>query len=404
MVVLLLGLSSPVWGQRGSGAEHEGGTDRNSAPRQGEASPQVVALLSVTDPVEAQRAADRLAGRHNLRVKALYPLFSLDATLVVFDILDHRSPETVVSLLMREAEVIDADVNIALEIQTDSLAQLQYAPKLLGAERVHPVLRGRDILVAIVDTGIDAGHESLRGVLAAQENLVEDDTQLSAGAHGTAEAGIIAARSDNEVGFVGMAPGARIVALRACIPTQPNAAEATCLAHRVARGIDMAVRYGGRILNLSLGGPPNRIVTRLVLQAMIVHGVAVVAAAGNNGPNGPSLYPAALPGVIAAGATDHRDAPYSRSNLGPYVSILAPGVDIMTTLPGDRYAFVTGTSYAAAHVSGALALLMEARGDLSVGDVVAALKKGARSVSGLNIGRVDLCGSLAGMGRPDICG
>jgi len=269
---------------------------------------------------------------------------------------------------------------------------------------VHATLRGRNILVAIVDTGIDSAHGDLKGAVVAQENFVEGDTQLGAGVHGTAEAGIIAARRGVETGIVGMAPEARIVALKACVPAAPGVAEATCLAHRVARGIDAAVRYGAQILNLSLGGPaPNRVVTRLVLQAMVVHGLAVVAAAGNNGPSAPPLYPAALPGVIAAGATDNRDSLYEKSNLGRHVAILAPGVDVLATLPDNRHAFVTGTSYAAAHVSGALALLMEAKRDLSVPDLVAALKNGARPVGGSSLGRVDVCRSLVWMGRPDIC-
>ncbi len=387
--------------------DHDSASDRrvDRTPQASESHgpPQVVALLAATDPSEAQRLAEDPARRHALRVTALYPLFSMDATLAVFDISDQRPAEAIVSLLKREFGVLEADVNTSFEIQGLPPSRFQYAPRLLGAERAHVTLRGRDILVALVDTGIDAAHEDLRGVLAAQENLVEGDSQISPGMHGTAEAGLIAARLGSEVGIVGMAPEARIVALRACIPAKPGAAKATCLAHRVARGIDLAVQHRTQILNLSLGGPPNRVVTRLVLQAMIVHGLAVVAAAGNNGPRGPLLYPAAIPGVVATGATDNRDVPSATSYLGRNLSILAPGVDVMATLPDDRYAFVSGTSYAAAHVSGALALLMEARHDLSAPDIVAALKKGAVPVGGAGVGRVDLCRSLTLIGRPDVC-
>lgn len=368
-----------------------------------EVADQVVALLSVTDPQAVRQLVDDLARRHNLRVLYLYPLFSLEATLAVFLILDRRAPSTVAGQLRKESEVTEADLNHLLETQSDPHKLRQYALGLVGAERVHTALRGRNILVGLVDTGVDGTHEDLRGALAAQENLVEGTPQTGADMHGTAVAGLVAARKDNGLGIVGMAPEAGVVALQACVPRSPGAAEATCAAHRVARGIDLAVRYRTQILNLSLGGPPNRIVNRLVLQAIHVHNVMVVAAAGNNGPNGPALYPAALPGVIAVSATDSRDLPYKRSNMGRHLTILAPGVDILAPVPGDRYLFVTGTSYAAAHVSGALAILLEAKRDPTTTEVMAALKSGPVPDGSQRVGRLDLCRSLEVLGKSDFC-
>lgn len=347
--------------------------------------------------------AAALARLFDLQVLSVYPLVSMEASLALFRILDQRDPDDVARLMRADPRVVDADVNTAALTQSDPHAPRQYALRLLGVDRAHGALRGRGIIVAVADTGVDTGHEDLRGAVAIQESLIEGQAQIDADPHGTAVAGIIAARRDNGLGIVGLAPEASIVALQACVRIRPGAAEASCAAHRVARAVDLAVAHRARILNLSLGGPRNRVVTRLIARATFVHGVAVVAAAGNNGPDGPALYPAALPGVTAVGATDSRDAPYERSNMGRQVAVLAPGVDTMTTLPGNRYLFVTGTSYAAAHVSGSLALLMEAARGIGTAEIVAALKAGATPLAGWSVGRVDLCRSLAAMQRADLC-
>jgi subtilisin family serine protease len=280
----------------------------------------------------------------------------------------------------------------------------EYALPLLGVQRAQSVVRGRDVLIGIVDTGIDLAHPDLRGAVAVSQNLIDAPSAMSPGEHGTAIAGIIAARG-TDGGVVGIAPESKLVVIEACAPRSSGSAEAVCTADHVARGIDLAVHSGVQILNLSFGGPLNTVVDRMVLQAILVHHVVVVAAAGNNGPHGPLMYPAALPGVIAVGATDNRDMLDAHSNLGPDVSLLAPGVDVMTTLPQDRYAFVSGTSYAAAVTSGALALLMEAAGHANPSEAVAALRGGADpiQVSGERLGRVNVCRALSLLGRADIC-
>jgi subtilisin family serine protease len=361
-----------------------------------------VALLRATDPVVARRTAQELASELGLRVFALYDLRLLDATLVVFDIVHHPSPRDVPALLRQRAEVIDADGNTSSQTQNDPHAPRQYALRMTGVEQVHASLRGRGILIGLVDAAVDVGHEDLAGAIASSEDLVEGGGPMPQDLHGTAVAGLIGARRDNRIGIAGVAPEARLMALRACVSKGAQSFEGECAAHRVARGIDLAYRGRVHILNLSLGGPHNRIVTRMV-QAALGRGMIVVAAAGNNGPSGPALYPAAIPGVLAVGATDARDRPYERSNLRPYLAIMAPGVDVMTTLPSNRYAFVTGTSYAAAHVSGALALLMEGVGKSAGADPVAPLRDGAAQVAGLPLGRLDLCGALALAGRAGMC-
>jgi len=255
-----------------------------------------------------------------------------------------------------------------------------------------------------VDTGIDTSHPDLRGAVAASETLIAGRPEMRSDAHGTAIAGIVAARGIDG-GVLGIAPAATLVSIQACAAESPGSLQAECPADRVAQGVDLAVSRGVQILNLSFGGPPNTVVDRIVLEAILVHQVIVVAAAGNNGPHGPPEYPAALPGVVAVAATNNQDMLDGHSNLGSYVSLLAPGVDILTTVPDDRYAFVSGTSYAAAVTSGVLALLIEAEGRSNPSEAIAALRDGADpiQVPGRRLGRVNVCRALSILGHGDIC-
>ncbi|MCS7173158.1 MAG: S8 family serine peptidase [Armatimonadetes bacterium] len=237
--------------------------------------------------------------------------------------------------------------------------------------------------------------------MEAAGTFVEGMAGLTADLHGTEVAGIIGARR-NGVGIVGVAPEARLVALQACVPKRQGGREGVCLGHRVVRAVDTVLKLGVRILNVSFGGPSNRAVNRVVLRA-VAQGVVVVAAAGNNGPQGPWLYPAALPGVLAVGASEPGGEPWSRSNLGGHVRLLAPGVDVLTTLPSDRYGFVTGISYAAAVASGAVAPVMEAVPDLSPEQLTAALRPAAAGGRTGVPAQLDICRALARIGIPEVC-
>lgn len=204
-------------------------------------------------------------------------------------------------------------------------------------------------------------------------------------------------------GKEGEAPEARLLVLQACVPRRAGSVEGICLAHRLVRALHAVFRYRARVANLSVGGPPNRVVDWAVL-ALSGRGVVVVAAAGNNGPDGPRLHPAALPGVLAVGAVGPAGEVYARSNLGPHVGVLAPGVDVLSTLPEGRYGFLTGTSYAAAVASGAVALLAEAAPDARAGHLIGAVRSGGVAGAVGSMARLDVCGALARVGRPEVCG
>ncbi len=131
-----------------------------------------------------------------------------------------------------------------------------------------------------------------------------------------------------------------------------------------------------RGINLSFAGPQDRLLSR-ALEAARARGMIIVAAAGNGGPQAAALYPGADPNVIAVTATDADDKAFPQANRGSYVALAAPGVDVLAAAPQAAYAFSSGTSIAAAHVSGLVALMLERRPDLDMAQVRAILSETA---------------------------
>jgi subtilisin family serine protease len=185
-------------------------------------------------------------------------------------------------------------------------------------------------------------------------------------------AGTIAAHAR----LTGAAPAARILAIRAFASTGKTD-ESTSLA--VLRSIDWAVANGARVINMSFAGPQDP-EQALVLAAAAKKGVVLVAAAGNAGPKSLPLYPAADPNVIAVTATDPDDKLFVQSNRGRYIAVAAPGVDIVAPAPSGTYQFTSGTSVAAAQVSGIVALLLDAKPGLTPPAVRKALLSTARDL------------------------
>jgi subtilisin family serine protease len=148
----------------------------------------------------------------------------------------------------------------------------------------------------------------------------------------------------------------RLLAIHAFSSSGTDSAQAT--SEHILLGIDWAIRKGAQVINMSFAGPDDPMLA-LALQKAHDKGVVLIAAAGNLGPKSPPLYPAADPNVIAVTATDAKDQLLAQANQGPYVAVAAPGVDILEPAPNGGYQVTTGTSVAAAHVSGVVALLLD---------------------------------------------
>ena len=209
---------------------------------------------------------------------------------------------------------------------------LQYALTQLRIEPVLDVTRGGGVPVAMVDSGVAVAHEALVDASISVLDVIAKPnaptTTATPEVHGTAIASIIVGHGQLQ----GIAPEVELLAIRAFKETDPKSGAARSSAFYLSKGISAAIDRGARIINLSLTGPQDRLVAHTVEQALMAR-IVVIAAAGNAGPGAPPAYPAAQAGVIAVTATDNGDQLYRHANRGPYVTLAAPGVDILVAQP-----------------------------------------------------------------------
>jgi Subtilase family len=300
-----------------------------------------------------------LARRHRL-VREESQFFTLtNSTVYRWRIPDRRSLRTVLTEVGNDPSVRSVQPNIVTRLQQGELASLprsaevdsaQYAVQKLHVVQAHNFARGDNVLVAVIDSGIDVTHPELAGVIAGTFDAL--NSSEGPHSHGTAVAGLIAAHGR----LIGMAPAAQILAVRA-FSAKGNGAESTTMA--IIKSLEWAATHGARVINMSFAGPRDPAVERR-LAAAHKKGIILVAAVGNAGPKSPPLYPAAdTADVIAVTATDIDDRLFPASNRGRYIAVAAPGVDILAPAPGGRYQVRSGTSFSAPQVSGIAALLLQ---------------------------------------------
>jgi hypothetical protein len=239
---------------------------------------------------------------------------------------------------------------------------------------LHRVSVGRGVRIAIVDSQIDASHPDLAGQVAISVNFVTG-ASTAPEQHGTAVAGVVAARG---IGVAGIAPGAKLLALRACWQElRAGGAQTECDSLTLAKALTYAIEHSAQVINLSLGGPADPLLGKL-LDVARDRRVVVVAAFDPGLPAGG--FPASHPGVI----------PVADETAGPTPAGVyrAPGSDVPTTAPGGGWTLVTGSSFAAAHVSGLVALMRQRA-------PATPLKLASRPRGGA----IDACASLMGSTR-----
>jgi len=321
-----------------------------------------------------ERLARRIARAHGLTLVDAWPMPMLGLDCFVMAIPNGRSQAAAINDVSRDADVQWAEPVHTYEAQgsyalpNDPLYPAQPAASQWRLSDLHQVATGRGIKVAVIDSGIEAKHPDLAGQVAVNRNFVAGRPEAIE-QHGTGVAGIIAAKADNGIGIMGVAPGARILGLRAC--WQPNDSRAVCDSFSLVKALYFAIDQRADVINMSLSGPDDRLLRQLI-DIALERGSAVVAAFDKRRPDGG--FPASVLGVIAVS-----DSPVAPARGHVYT---APGRDIPTTQPGDRWFLVNGSSYAAAHVSGLVALLRQKR-----------RSPGPTLVSGRN-GAIDACASL----------
>ena len=354
---------------------------------------QVIVLLQGTSG--KQQDIDSLSQTYDIDNIDSSVLASINATMILFTIPDNRGVIDVSRILAADSRTLIAQPNFYFEGMSEESAQ--YGVTKIKADTAHSISTGRGIKVAVVDTGIDYSHQALADNIALKSDFV-DSNSAEVDLHGTSIAGIIAS-SSIENGVTGVAPDVQILAARACWRDSKNSNKTLCSSNTLAKAINYAILNKANIINLSLGGPNDNILSMLIRKADRA-GIVIVAAAGNGGPNGKPVYPAAFKEVIAVSATDANDKIYQASNRGSYIDLSAPGVDILSPAPGNSWQVVSGTSMAAAHVSGAIALILQDNPELSPFQVRALLgstsidlgKKGKDNEYGE--GRIDALSAL----------
>jgi subtilisin family serine protease len=268
----------------------------------------------------------------------------------------------------------------------------QYVVDKLRLGEARKFALGRGIRVGMIDSGVDMEHPEISGSVLAYLDAV--DGQATPHAHGTSMATAIVAHGELQ----GVAPAARLIVARAFGGTQATSANGKSF--QILTALEWVVQQRAKVVNLSFAGPQDRLLSKALAGAK-ERGVITVAAAGNGGSRAAPLYPGADPSVIAVTATDAEDRVFAEANRGSYIAVAAPGVDVLTAEPAGRYAFTSGTSIAAAHVSGLVALLVEKQPELDadgarrvISDSAADLGSKGRDPT-YGAGRVDSAAALA---------
>jgi len=221
-----------------------------------------------------------------------------------------------------------------------------YAPESWDIEKGKP-----EVIIAIIDTGIDYNHTDLSGkVIKGYDYANDDNDPIDDNGHGTHCAGIAGAMMNNSIGIVGVAPDCSLMAVKSIDETGEGTYS------DVAEGIIYAADNGAKVINLSLGGCSYSQTLQDAVDYAYQKGCVIIAAGGNDNSNQP-VYPAACSNVIGVGATNENDEKWQSSNYGSYIDVVAPGVNIYSTGLGNTYFSATGTSASAPFVSGLAGLL-----------------------------------------------
>jgi hypothetical protein len=316
----------------------------------------------------APQAVESIARRYNLTRLESIDLPLIGGTVYRWRVGGRRSVADIVGAIEDQHAVIaSAQPNYVFRLQEDAAQDsprtgddtAQYVLGKLQIGQAHRLATGKDVAIAVIDSEIDANHPDLDGTVMKRFDALGGEQKPHQ--HGTAMAGAIAAHGK----LVGVALGPRLLAARAFDDTS---GEAKGTSFAIYKSLQWAADNSARIVNMSFAGPIDPMLHRM-LAAAYGKGMVLIAAAGNAGPNSAPLYPAADADVIAVTATDMSDGLYKMANRGQFIAVAAPGVDVLALAPGESYQVTTGTSVAAAEVSGIAALLLELKPSLTPADI-----------------------------------
>jgi subtilisin family serine protease len=305
----------------------------------------------------------------------------------VIELPDDTKSELVAEQLKNNSGVnyvqVDEINQLMLNPPNDPLFEQLYGHKLIQCEKAWDINQGEDIIVAVIDTGVDYNHADIKANMWKDANgnmgyNFSENTYdpMDYHSHGTHVSGTIASTGNNSEGIIGVAFRARIMAIKIF----PNAYDSVC-----AQAIKFAVDSGAKVINNSWGPTSKRPSNPAVAKAIdyaVLNGVVVVFAAGNSADDVQYYAPANHPDVICVAATDSNDNLANFSNFGNNVTISAPGKDICSLkYRSTEYVYMSGTSMAAPHVSAVAALICSKYPGISVAEVKDRIRTNADTIS-----------------------
>lgn len=328
----------------------------------------------------ARRDADDVRDEFSLLEVDHWPIRSLSIYCFVYRIPAAADRDSIIARLQADERI--ESVQSLQEFETgissmanydDTYADLQHGLGILDVDAAHRISQGHGIRIAIIDGDADARHEDLRGQFSKVRKFTGDGVKENV-AHGTAVASIIGANANNAKGIVGIAPEASLELFVSCW-AHKELNKAICDTFTLAKALDTLLDDPPDVLNMSLTGPYDPLLERLLDTAQAA-GVVIVSARSAE-PGTQNHFPASLETVIDVGNSATGDSAGRASTLND--NIYAPGNQIMVAVPDDAYDFRSGSSLAAAHVSGAVALLLSVSPDLPFASVQAYLRESQNS-------------------------
>jgi len=351
---------------------------------------------------KVRRDAATLAKEYSLTAVEHWPIKSLSVYCFVYRIPDGADRQSIIESLNADARVESAQPLQSFETNTskaaaydDTYADLQYGLDILDIAAVHRTTRGAGIRIAIVDSSVDMTHEDLQGRIDRVREFSNKGESIDRN-HGTAIASIIGARSNNAVGIVGIAPEATLELYVSC---WSGGAEkpAVCDTFSLSKALDAILDDPPHVLNLSLVGPHDPLLERLIRKAL-ERGIVVVAATPSQA-KALNRFPANMPQVIGVATTPAEAA----GEHGSADTVFAPGHRILVAVPAGLYDFRSGSSLAAAHVSGVVALLLSiAPGSTS--DTISRILRRSQIDSSGEMISINACDALNLAGSKKHCG
>jgi subtilisin family serine protease len=309
----------------------------------------------------ARSLSRSLAKDYGLRETSSWPIAVLGVHCLVYALPAGADPEQLQSRLAQDPRVESVQplqrFDTASIPYNDPYAALQNNVQQLAIPEAQSLTRGAGVRVAVIDTGVELDHPDLPSNVLSGNFVDNDRHAFGEDAHGTAVAGIIAAVPNNGIGIVGVAPDVQLLLYKACWRIADAGTQAQCNTFTLAQALAAAIQARADVINLSLAGPSDPLLTRLVLRALS-GGAIVVGAIPLDGQR--NDFPANIPEVIAVDAVEN-------SGNNPAVSgiVRAPGREVISLAPDGHYDFYSGSSLATAEISGLVALMRAERRHLS---------------------------------------